>query len=83
MAVGSIQSYSLYNEYGNKRRIFQNFLDAKAGDIVIGYETSPVKQIVALAEVFQENDGEKLNLKKVEGLITPIDYSTLKEFPEL
>lgn len=83
MAVGSIQSYSLYNENGNKRRIFQNFLDAKAGDIVIGYETSPVKQIVALAEVFQENDGEKLYFKKVEGLITPIDYSTLKEYPEL
>jgi 5-methylcytosine-specific restriction protein B len=83
MAVGSIQSYSLYNENGNKRRIFQNFLDAKAGDIVIGYETSPVKQIVALAEVFQENDGEKLYFKKVEGLSTPIDYSTLKEYPEL
>ena len=63
MAVGSIQSYSLYNENGNKRRILSKLPDAKAGDIVIGYETSPVKQIVALAEVFQENDGEKLYFK--------------------
>ena len=29
IAVGEVQSYTLYNENGNKRRIFQNFLDAK------------------------------------------------------
>ena len=43
LAVGSIQSYTLYNENGNKRRIFQNFLDAKPGDMIIGYESTPVK----------------------------------------
>ena len=36
LAVGSVQSYTLYNENGNKRRVFQNFLDAKAGDMMIG-----------------------------------------------
>ena len=41
-------SYSLYNENGNKRRIFQNFLDAKAGDMIIGYEATPVLKIVAI-----------------------------------
>ena len=35
LAVGDEQSYTLYNENGNKRRIFQNFLDAKAGDMVL------------------------------------------------
>ena len=83
IAVGEVQSYTLYNENGNKRRIFQNFLDAKAGDMIIGYESNPVKQIVAIGRVSAEQDGEKLFFEKVEGLTSPIDYATLKGCPEL
>lgn len=83
IAVGEVQSYTLYNENGNKRRIFQNFLDAKAGDMIIGYESNPVKQIVAIGRVSAEQDGEKMFFEKVEGLTSPIDYTTLKECPEL
>ena len=78
-----MQSYTLYNENGNKRRIFQNFLDAKVGDMIIGYESNPVKQIVAIGRVSAEQDGEKLFFEKLEGLTSPIDYVTLKECPEL
>ena len=83
IAVGEVQSYTLYNENGNKRRIFQNFLDAKVGDMIIGYESNPVKQIVAIGRISAEQDGEKLLFEKVEGLTSPIDYTTLKECPEL
>ena len=83
IAVGDVQSYTLYNENGNKRRFFQNFLDAKAGDMVIGYESNPVKQIVAIGRISAEQDGEKLFFKKVEGLTSPIDYATLRGCPEL
>lgn len=83
IGIGEEQSYTLYNENGNKRRIFQNFLDAKAGDMIIGYESNPVKQIVAIGRVIAEQDGEKLLFEKVEGLTSPIDYATLKECPEL
>ena len=83
IAVGDVQSYTLYNENGNKRRIFQNFLDAKAGDMVIGYESNPVKQIVAIGRISAEQDGEMLFFKKVEGLTSPIDYATLRGCPEL
>ena len=83
IGIGEAQSYTLYNENGNKRRIFQNFLDAKAGDMIIGYESNPVKQIVAIGRVIAEQDGEKLLFEKVEGLTSPIDYATLKECPEL
>ncbi len=83
IAVGEVQSYTLYNENGNKRRIFQNFLDAKAGDMIIGYESNPVKQIVAIGRISAEQDGEKLFFEKVEGLTSPIDYATLKECPKL
>ena len=83
IAVGEVQSYTLYNENGNKRRIFQNFLDAKVGDMIIGYESNPVKQIVAIGRISAEQDGEKLFFEKIEGLTSPIDYTTLKECPEL
>ena len=83
IAVGEVQSYTLYNENGNKRRIFQNFLDAKVGDMIIGYESNPVKQIVAIGRISAEQDSEKLFFEKIEGLTSPIDYTTLKECPEL
>ena len=83
VAIGEVQSYTLYNENGNKRKIFQNFLDAKAGDLIVGYESYPVKQVVALAKITVSQDGEKLQFEKTEGLNNPIDYLTLKECPEL
>lgn len=83
IAVGETQAYTLYNENENKRRIFQNFLDAKVGDVVIGYESNPVRQIVAIGRVSAEQDGEKLFFEKVETLSSPIDYAVLKECPEL
>ncbi len=81
--IGETQNYTLRNANGNKRRIYQNFLDAKAGDIVIGYESYPVKQVVAIAKVTQENDGENLYFEKIEELTSPIDYATLKNCQEL
>lgn len=74
MPIGEVQDYTLYNDNGNKRRIFQNFLDAKAGDMVIGYESTPVKQIVAILRVSAEQDGQKIYFEKVEGLSSPIDF---------
>lgn len=78
MKNGEVQDYTLYNDNGNQRRVFQNFLNAKAGDIVIGYEATPTKQIVALLEIARENDGQSIWFKKTETLGTPINYSELK-----
>lgn len=83
MAVGEAQAYTLYNDNGNKRRIFQNFLDAKAGDMVIGYESNPVKRIVAIGRISAEQDGEKIFFEKLEGLASPVDYQTVRSCPEL
>lgn len=83
LRVGEEQTYTLYNDNGNKRRIFQNFLDAKAGDLVIGYEANPVKRVVALAKITQESNGKEIYFEKTESLTSPIDYAVLKAFPEL
>jgi 5-methylcytosine-specific restriction protein B len=78
LPVGGTVEYSLYSEKGKQRRIFQNLLDAQVGDRVIGYESSPRKQIVALAEVSRANNGETVEFTKTEALQTPVDYATLK-----
>ena len=83
MKVGDIQDYTLYNENGNPRRVFQNFVNAKKGDIVIGYEANPVKQIVAIAEIDTPSDEQHICFKKIESLQYPIDYATFKDAPEL
>ena len=81
--IGEEQSYTLYNENGNKRRVFQYFLDAKVGDIVIGYEANPVKKVVAIGRISQASDGSAIYIEKTEGLSNPIEYSDLKGAAEL
>ncbi|MGI6262564.1 AAA family ATPase [Acidaminococcus fermentans] len=83
LQVGEVEVYTLFNENGNKRRIYQNFLDARAGDVFIGYEAAPVKQIVALGKVKEPSDGTKIFFEKTESLENPIDYQTLKACQEL
>lgn len=83
LPVGGVRHYTLFNENGNKRRIFKNFEEAQAGDLVIGYESTPVKQIVALAKVKAPSDGEKILFEKTENLAAPIDYQQFKDYPEL
>lgn len=83
IAVGEEQSYTICNEKGNPRRIFKNFLDARAGDVVVGYETTPVKKIVAICEVSKPQDGERLYFKKLRDLDTPVPFSDIKSDPVL
>ena len=78
MKVGEEQDYTLYNERGNRRKICQNFLDAKVGDVVIGYEARPTKQIVGLLEISKAADDHAIYFKMVEKLPSPIDLSSLK-----
>ena len=81
--VGDIIEYTLMNEHGNKRRVYQNFLDAKAGDIVMGYASTPTLQIVALGEIAKDTDNKHLYFRKTEQLLNPVDYSVLKGYEEL
>ncbi|MDB4431066.1 EVE domain-containing protein [Pseudomonadales bacterium] len=51
---GQEQFYTTYNEKGNKRTRYQHFQNVRPGDLVIGYETTPVKQVVAILEITRE-----------------------------
>ena len=83
MKLGEEQDYTLYSDTGHPRRIHQHFLDARKGDVVIGYESTPTKQVVGLLVVSRANDGESICFKKTETLPVPIDYSTLRNMPDL
>lgn len=81
--VGEVMEYTLLNENSNKRRVYQNFLDAKAGDIVIGYASTPTLQVVALGEIAKDTDEQHLYFRKTEQLLNPIDYSIIKGYEDL
>lgn len=83
IGVGEEVEWTLYNDNGNKRHVFQNFLDAKEDDFVIGYESTPVKQIVALGKISRENDGKYLYIEKTESLTSTIEFSDIKNTNEL
>jgi 5-methylcytosine-specific restriction protein B len=81
--LGEDIDYTLYNEKGNKRRIFKHFTEAKPGDAVIAYESTPVLQIVAIGYVVSETDGEVLYIRKKEELQSPVPYAEILTNPIL
>lgn len=83
ISIGEEQSFSFYNDNGNKRHVFQNFLDAKVGDLVIGYETNPAKKVTALGKITQKIEDQAIYFEKAEDLTVPVEYATLKECSEL
>lgn len=48
---GQRQRYTSHNERGNKRRVYRYFEMIKPGDILVGYTSSPKKQVSAICEV--------------------------------
>jgi 5-methylcytosine-specific restriction protein B len=80
--VGDIQTYTSRNERGNKRRIYKHFESVKPGDLMIGYESSPVKQIKALFQITKglhttQEEGEVIEFELLEKLEVPVDWSEL------
>ena len=81
--VGEEQTYTSVNDQGNKRRIYQNFVDVKVGDILIAYESTPVKAITGLCEITSKSEDNSFSFKKIEHLLNPISYSDIASIEEL
>lgn len=84
---GQLQTYTTHNEKGNKRRIYKYFEEAKPGDIVIGYESTPTKQIKAVYEISKGIHttiaGEEIEFELREKLELPVHWNELKNNPGL
>lgn len=82
--AGQIQAMSAVNQFGNKRQVYKNFGQVQKGDFVIGYESTPIKQVKAIFEITEplHTDpvyGEIITLKLLEKLIVPIPKDELKD----
>lgn len=84
---GQLQTYTTHNEKGNKRRIYKYFEAAKPGDLIVGYESTPTKQIKAIYEITKgihtTNEGEVIEFELVEKLEIPVSWNELKNNPTL
>jgi hypothetical protein len=85
--TGDRLKYSALNERHNKRRIYKHFQALQAGDRMIGYETSPVKQIKALFEITRglekQKGQETIEFELLEKLEIPVDWAELQNYPAL
>ena len=81
--INQTQHYTSHNEFGNKRRIYKHFELVQIGDIVVGYESTPVRQIKAIFEITEPLHrniklGEVISFKINEKSPQPIDWAELK-----
>ena len=86
--VGEEQSYTTHNEKGNKRNVYKHFRAVKPGDLLVGYETSPIMRVKALLEVtagIHENEegAEAISFKVSEFLPYELTREQLLQMPEL
>ncbi len=86
--VGDIRSYTSHDEVGNKRRIYEYFRQVQPGDLIIGYQTSPEKKILAIYEVtnslYQHPEkGEIFEFRIQEFLKEPILWEQILNLSEL
>lgn len=85
--MGGKQTYTSHNEQGNKRQKYKYFEEVKPDDIVVGYVTTPQKEIVAICRItkglYTADEGESIEIQKVEQLKLAVPLDVLKEAPAL
>ncbi len=86
-SVGSKVIYTTHNEKGNKRRVYKYFEQVKLGDVVLGYLSTPVKEITTVCRISKgihdSGEGQGIELEITEQLDVSIPYTQLKENPDL
>jgi len=85
--IGSVQTYTSHNEDGNKRQKYKYFAAVQVGDLLLGYVTTPDKEIVAVCEVTKALHGppgrEAIEFRKVEQFQEPLTWAELQSVPAL
>ena len=81
--VGDWQEYTATNDNGNKRRIYANYENIKVGDVLVVYESTPVKAIVGLAEIVSKDADNNITFTKTEQLVNTIPYKDVLENQDL
>ncbi|WP_420387285.1 P-loop NTPase fold protein [Roseivirga sp.] len=83
MRVGDVETYSFYNEKGNRRQQPKSFEAVKPGDLMVGYETRDAKAVQALFEIVQGKHGaegqEQISFRLLQFLPKHPPLAELKE----
>ena len=85
---GDKQTYTTHNERGNKRRVYKYFESVQPGDLMIGYESTPTKQIKAIFEITKSihqsaDEGEVIEFMLMEKLDIPVHWNEVQNDPAL
>lgn len=87
LAVGARQTYTAYNEKGNKRQKFKYFGEVASGDLIVGYLTTPDKEVVSICEIIKAlhdtPGGEAFEFQMIEQLAQPVTWAELQAVPSL
>lgn len=83
ISTGETIEYTSHTSEGTKRRIYKYFDEAKIGDLIIGYDTTPTKAIVAICKVAREHDGQTIEFEKIRKIENSITLDTIREIKEL
>lgn len=87
LVEGDKETYTTHNEKGNKRRIYKYFEETKPRDLIIGYESTPTKQIKAIFEITKgihnTAKGEEIEFQLLEKLEIPVHWNDVKNIPAL
>ena len=80
-------TYATHNEKGNKRRVYKYFEEASPEDLIIGYESSPSRQIKAIFQVTKgihnTDKGEEIEFELSEKMEVPVHWNEIKNNPAL
>lgn len=82
------ETYTTHNENGNKRQVYSCFQAVKPGDLVIGYETTPIQKVSTVLEItrgihMDTDEGECIRFKALRHLDQPRRLQELRQIPSL
>jgi MoxR-like ATPase len=87
LPVGGQQTYTAYNEKGHKRQKFRYFSEVAPGDLLVGYLTTPDKEVAAICEITKAlhatAKGDAFEFQKIEQVEQPITWAELQTVASL
>lgn len=83
IAPGEEESYTQFNEDGNPRKNPKYFPMVRPGDLVLGYATSPQKELVCLCEITRPLENGEFHFKKLLDFPNPVPDSAWSSDPLL
>lgn len=83
LAPGEENNYTQYNESGSLRQVPKYFLEVHPGDLVLGYATSPQKELVCLCEITRPLENGAFHFKKLFDFPNPVPSTAWTSDPLL